>query len=338
MSVTIKQIANDLNLAVSTVSKALRDSHEISPETKKKVFEYAEKLDYLPNPYASSLKRRKTGNIAVVLPEVADSFFYTAINGIESVARDKGYHVLVYLTHDDLKREESIIREFRSGRVDGILMSIVDSAGSNSHLLDLHASGIPLVFFDRVCDDIPTAQVLTDDFESGYRATAHLIKQGCRRIAFLSMSGNLLIINERLKGYEKAHREHNLEVESSSVICCTHNEDTNLSLIRQLLTSQKRPDGIVGSVEKVTTEAYSVCHELNLDIPQEIKIIGFAHLQIAHLLNPALSTIKQPAFEMGKTAAAILFRALEKPKSNYSKEVIVIPSLLIERLSSKGIY
>src|SRR3954467_13927754 len=118
MSVTIKKIANDLNLAVSTVSKALRDSHEISPETKKKVFEYAEKLNYLPNPYASSLKRRRTGNIAVVLPEVADSFFYTAINGIESIAREKGYHVLVYLTHDDLKREESIIREFRSGRVD----------------------------------------------------------------------------------------------------------------------------------------------------------------------------------------------------------------------------
>jgi LacI family transcriptional regulator len=335
MSITIKKIANDLNLAVSTVSKALRDSHEISTETKKKVFEYAEKLNYLPNPYASSLKRRRTGNIAVVLPEVADSFFYTAINGIESVAREKGYHVLVYLTHDDLKREESIIREFRSGRVDGILMSIVDSTGKNSHLQDLHTSGIPLVFFDRVCDDIQTPKVVTNDFESGYEATEHLIKKGCKTIAFLSMSGDLLIINQRLKGYEKAHEDNGLSIKSGHVVCCTHDETTNRKLIRKLLTGKNKPDGIVGSVEKVTTEAYTVCHALKLNIPQEVKIIGFSHLQIASLLNPSLSTIKQPAFDMGKMAATILFKALEKPKSSWNKEAVIIPSTLIERDSTQ---
>ena len=146
MRVTIRKIAKDLRLAVSTVSKALRDSHEISKETKRRVFAYAEKLDYVPNHYASSLKNRKTGNIAVVLPEVADSFFSLAINGIESVAREKGYHVMVYLTHEDLRREESILRDFRSGRVDGVLISVSGGAKRNSHIHDLCAKKIPLVF------------------------------------------------------------------------------------------------------------------------------------------------------------------------------------------------
>src|SRR5688500_7503960 len=125
MGVTIKQIAADLKLAVSTVSKALNDSHEISPETKARVFEYAAKMNYTRKQYASSLKRRRTGNIAVVLPEVSDSFFSSAIDGIEAVAQQKGYHVMVYLTHEDVKREQSIIKEFGNGRVDGVLMSVV---------------------------------------------------------------------------------------------------------------------------------------------------------------------------------------------------------------------
>src|SRR5436190_727753 len=132
MSITIRKIAKDLQLAVSTVSKALSDSHEISSETKRRVLEYAEKLDYVPNLYASTLKQRKSHNIAVVIPEVADSFFSSAINGIESVAQTKGYHVIVYLTHEDLKKEESILRDFRGGRVDGVLISVSGGTKRNS--------------------------------------------------------------------------------------------------------------------------------------------------------------------------------------------------------------
>ena len=335
MSITIKKIAEDLQLAVSTVSKALRDSHEISLETKKRVFEYAEKLNYLPNPYASSLKRKSSGNIAVVLPEVADSFFSTAINGIESIAQDKGYHVIVYLTHEDQHREQSILKSFRSGRVDGVLMSVAGGTESNDHIRELCSAGMPLVFFDRVSEDIPAAKVLTNDFESGYQAAEHLIKRGCKRIAFLSMAGDLAITNQRLLGFEKAHLDHQLKIKRNQIIYCTQQESRTFDLIKKLLQRKDRPDGIVGSVEKVTMQVYSVCHALKLKIPRDVKVIGFSNLPIAALLNPPLTTITQPAFEMGKAAATILFKALDGKRIDLQKELIIIPSALYERESTR---
>lgn len=334
MSVTIRKIAEDLQLAVSTVSKALRDSHEISPETKQRVFSYAQKLDYIPNLYASSLKKRKTGNIAVVLPEVADSFFSQAINGIEAIAQEKGYHVMIYLTHEDLRKEESILRDFRSGRVDGVLISVSGGADSNSHIHDLCARNIPLVFFDRACEGIDASKVLTDDFESGFKAAQLLIEKGCTRIAFLAMSETLAIINHRQHGYEEALRQHGgLQPYNLS---CSNLESESYALIRETLSSgTNRPDGIVGSVEKLATLVYTVCNDLNLNIPRDIKVIGFSSLQIASLLNPSLTTITQPAFNMGKAAATFLFDTLEKKNTSLKTDTVILPSQLIERKSTE---
>ncbi|MCD9018140.1 LacI family DNA-binding transcriptional regulator [Parachryseolinea silvisoli] len=333
MGVTIKKIAADLNLAVSTVSKALRDSYEISPETKMRVFEYAARLNYVPNLYASSLKRRRSGNIAVVLPEVADSFFSSAIDGIEEVAQSRGYHVMVYLTHEDVGREQSIVHEFRNGRVDGVLMSVVANEATYDHLVELGGRDMPLVFFDRVCEGIHSAQVVTDDFESARKATQHLIDRGSKRLAFLSLAGDLAIIRLRQEGYQQALRDNGLDEQKNPVVYCTHTEADNLPLIRKLLQGEHRPDGIVGSVEKVATQTYTVCHELNLSIPTQVRVVGFSHLQIAGLLNPSLTTITQPAFEMGKAAATLLFRGLEE-KADVRSEKIIIPSVLVARQST----
>lgn len=332
MSITIKKIAEELKLAVSTVSKALRDSHEISAETKARVFEYAAKIDYAPNPYASSLKGRTSGNIAVVVPEVSDSFFSEAINGIESVAQQNGYHVMIYLTHEDVKQEQSIIHNFRSGRVDGVLISIAATESNVNHLADLK---FPLVFFDRVREDVPTTRIVTNDYESGYNAVKLLVSRGCKRIAFLSAFGDLLIINRRKEGFRKAIADHKLDVKGCPVVSCTNSESENLKLIRKIFENKNKPDAIVGSVEKVTMEAYAVCHALNLSIPNDVKVIGFSHLQIASLLNPSLTTITQPAYEMGKAAARVLFKALAKKKFSLRNEQIVIPSVMIERESTR---
>jgi LacI family transcriptional regulator len=334
MSVTIRKIAVDLKLAVSTVSKALRDSHEISSETKQRVSDYASKLDYLPNPYASSLKKRRSCNIAVVLPEVADSFFSIAINGIESVAQEMGYHVMIYLTHEDSRREESILREFRSGRVDGVLMSVSGGSNHNGYVYSQCAKETPLVFFDRVCEDTHAVKVVTDDFESGYKAAEHLILKGCKRIGFLAMTGNLKIIENRLNGFRKALNDHGQEIDAGHLVYGTHDEQINFNILRGLLSETNRPDALVGSVEKITTQAYSVCNELNLLIPNHIKIVAFSSTQIATLLNPSLTTITQPAYEMGKTAAHLLFKILEKKKIDVDR-VEVLPSILIERNSSR---
>jgi LacI family transcriptional regulator len=332
MGVTIRKIAQDLNLAISTVSKALRDSHEISPETKARVFEYAAKMNYTPNPYASSLKGRKSGNIAVVVPEVSDTFFAEAIDGIEEVAQLNGYHVMIYLTHEDVVQEQSIIREFGNGRVDGVLISIAASTSPADHLRDLK---IPMVFFDRVCEDIPTTRVVTNDYESGYYAAKHLIGRGCKRLAFLSAYGDLSIIRHRQEGYSKALDEYGVERENCLTVQCTNEENENLKILRGLLEGKNRPDAIIGSVEKVTMHAYTACHTLNLSIPYDVKIIGFSHLQIASLLNPSLTTITQPAYEMGKAAASALFKALAKKNFDLKDEQIVIPSMLVERTSTR---
>lgn len=334
MGITIKQIAADLNLAVSTVSKALGDSYEISPETKARVFEYAAKMDYKPNPYASSLKRGKSGNIAVVLPEVSDSFFSSAIDGIEQVAQEKGYHVMVYLTHEDVSREASIIREFSNGRVDGVLMSVSAGEKKPDHLRELASADLPVVFFDRVYDAIDATNVVTNDFDSGYLAAKHLIDKGCKRLAFLSLKGNLEIIHHRQRGFEKALTEAGINLSNNAVITLGNDRDENLKTLTSVFKSKMRPDGVVGSVEKVAMQVYSVCHTNGLSIPKDVKVIAFSHLDIASLLNPSLTTITQPAFEMGKMAATILFKSLDK-KVNLKKEKIVLNSQLIERGSTQ---
>lgn len=334
MGITIKQIAADLNLAVSTVSKALGDSYEISPETKARVFEYAAKMDYKPNPYASSLKRGKSGNIAVVLPEVSDSFFSSAIDGIEQVAQEKGYHVMVYLTHEDVSREASIIREFSNGRVDGVLMSVSAGEKKPDHLRELATADLPVVFFDRVYDAIDATNVVTNDFDSGYLAAKHLIDKGCKRLAFLSLKGNLEIIHHRQRGFEKALTEAGVKLSNNVVITLGNDRDENLKTLTSVFKSKMRPDGVVGSVEKVAMQVYSVCHTNGLSIPKDVKVIAFSHLDIASLLNPSLTTITQPAFEMGKMAATILFKSLDK-KVNLKKEKIVLNSQLIERGSTQ---
>jgi LacI family transcriptional regulator len=335
MGITIRKIAKDLQLAVSTVSKALRDSYEISTETKKRVFEYAAKLDYVPNPYASSLKERRTRNIAVILPEVADSFFSSAINGIESIAQKKGYHVMVYITHEDLEKEISILRDLRSGRVDGILISVSVGIEQYSDVHSLSAKKIPLVFFDRACEGITAAKVLTDDYESGYKAASHLLAKKCEKIAFLAPFEDLSIIDKRMDGYKKALRDHGRKVKNEWIIRCTNNEEESHETIKQILRKKDRPDGIIGSIEKHATLTYTVCNELKLKIPQDIKVVGFSSLPIASLLNPSLTTITQPAFEMGRTAASLLFDSLEKKKTDIQYQRVIIPSTLMERNSTK---
>lgn len=332
-NINIKELARELNLSVSTVSKALHDSYEISDETKQRVLAIAEKLNYVPNPYASSLRGRKSKNIGVVIPEVADSFFSLAINGIESVAKEKGYHVLICLTHESIENEKAILKEFQGGRVDGVLMSVSRETSQSDHINDLMANGVPLIFFDRVCEDVETAKITTDDFESGYNATTHLIEKGCGNIAFLSISKCLSITNKRLDGYCQALSDNKLKPDKNNIIACTNTANKNYHLIKKLL-QQTRPDGILASVEKLTTPVYEACHELNLIIPGDVKVICFSNLETASILNPSLTTITQPAFEMGKMAASILFKVLEKSGFCLTNESKILPSALVIRNST----
>ncbi len=335
-SVNIKELASELKLSVSTVSKALHDSYEISDKTKRRVLEAAARLNYVPHAYASSLRGRKTKTIGIVIPEVADSFFSLAINGIESVAKEKGYHVLICLTHESFENEKAILKEFQGGRVDGVLMSVSGETAQSGHINDLIANGVPLIFFDRICEDIETAKITTDDFESGYKATAHLIEQGCTNIFFLNISDSLSISNKRLQGYQLALEDHQAKAGKDQIVLCTNDTQQNQALLKKIMEQDTRPDGIVASVEKLTTPVYKACTDLQLKIPVDVKVVCFSNLETASILNPSLTTITQPAFEMGKAAASLLFASLEKTNADLAKECLVIPSELVVRNSTGG--
>ncbi|AYD47718.1 LacI family DNA-binding transcriptional regulator [Arachidicoccus soli] len=333
-NVTIKILAKELGLSTAAISKALHDSHEISESTKQRVLALAKELNYIPNPYASSLRHRKSNTIAVVLPDVTDSFFSEAINGIESIAIEKDFHVLLYLTHERAQREETILKEFKSGRVDGIIMSISSETTNFDCIHDTFSKNMPIVFFDRICEQIDTAKIITNDFESGYLATRHLIEQGCKKITFLSNSDSLLITKNRKEGALKACLENAIEESFLHVKLDCYANEFDSEKIEQLLTSEQKPDGIVCCIEKFTPNVYIVCRKLGLSIPKDIKVLSFSNLNTAIILNPSLTTITQPAFEMGKAAATILIKSIEKKSFILKDETITLPSTLFIRDST----
>ena len=334
-NVTLKKLADELNMSPSTVSRALRDSHEISQETKDRVKALADKLDFQPNPYASSLRKNKSRTIAVVIPEIQNNFFSQVMNGVEEVARQKDYHVLIYLTHEDHKREEDILHLLRSGRVEGVMISVSNTTKSFEHIEAYQKADLPLLFFDRVCENMEVPCVTTDDAGAAFKATEHLLKSGCKNIAFLSLADSLSISCGRKSGYLKALAKYGL-TNKETVIECGPDDETNRQKIRQLLQSEEKPDGIFAAVEKFAVNTYEVCRELDIKVPQHLKVISFSNLSAAALFNPPLSTIVQPAYEIGKESAAILFKIIGKKKLLSSEKKIVIPSHLVIRESTKS--
>ncbi|NII26941.1 LacI family transcriptional regulator [Pseudoflavitalea sp. X16] len=332
-SVNIKQLASLLNLSIATVSKALRDSYDISKGTKEKVIALANELNYQPNPHASSLRKHKSKTIAVIIPEIANNYFTLAINGIETVAQEKGYHVLIYLTHEDYKKEVSLAKELYNGRVDGVLISVSGTTTDCTHLHNLQKKGLPIVFFDRVSEEFDTVKVTTDDYESSYLATRHLVEQGCKKITHLAISKSLSIGNKRLQGYRKAIADFQLPDSESLIVECTNNDEKDVALIRDMFIREK-PDGIFAAVERYAMAGYEVCRQLDLNIPKDVKVISFSNLPIASFLNPSLTTITQPAFNIGHEAAARLLTTLEKKNVPLTNESIVFKSSLIQRAST----
>lgn len=332
--VDIKKLAEELGISPSTVSRSLRDSHEISEKTKQRVRELALKLDYQPHPYASGLRRNKSKTIAVVVPEVANNFFSRVFSGIESIALANNYHVLIYLTHESYEKEVSFIHHLQNGRVDGVIMSLALNTKNYDHIVTLKDADIPVIFFDRVCNEINTAKITTNDFESSFAATELLAKKGCKRVAHLTTSLHLTTTQKRRDGYLEACRKFNLPVDDNLIIYEDSEEETEIKL-KALLTGSNPPDGILAAVEKLSLVTYKVCKELNINIPSALKLIAFANTEAAAFFCPSLTTIVQPAFEIGREAASILMNHLEKKMVLIPNNNIAIASTIIERDSTK---
>ena len=332
--INIKKLACELNLSAATVSRALRDSHEISSETKARVLEMAKKLNYEPNPFASNLRGQKSKTIAVIVPEIANNFFSLAINGIEDVAHERGYHVLIYQTHESSEIETSFLMRLLSGRVDGILISLACETVDKEHFRKV-SDQLPIVFFDRVYDDIEGVKITTDDYESAYNAVQHLVENGCKKIGYLLALNTLSTGKKRLQGYLDALKYNHFQDDKKLIMESGANSSENYALIKNLIAEQK-PDGILSSIEDLAMPCYYACRELKLKIPNDLKLISFSNLAHAELLNPSLTTINQPAFEIGVEAAGILFKIFNK-RWYEPNETIVLKSNLIKRESTMAI-
>ena len=334
---TIKDIARALNLSTSTVSRALRGSYEISPETKKMVLEYAEKINYRPNPIALSLKERRSRSIGVVVSEIANNFFSQAINGIESIAYNRGYHVIISQSHESQEREMVNVQHLASRSVDGLLVSLSSETTDLSHLKQLHEKGLPIVFFDRVTNEIETHKVIANNALGAFHATEHLIYNGYKRIAHITNSPYLSITRERLDGYKQALAKHNIEYNENLVKYCNHGGMIAAEVdeaFQKLFSAKQKPDAIFTAGDRITT----VClgHMKASKKKYEVPITGFTNTTLADLFTPSLTTVRQPAFEIGQVATELLIQMIESKRPVTAFETKMLDTELIIRESTKA--
>jgi LacI family transcriptional regulator len=336
-AVTIKDIAKELGLSSSTVSRALRDSYEISPETKKLVLEYAEKINYHPNPIALSLKERRSRSIGVIVCEIANSFFSQIINGIESIAYNNGYNVIISQSRESYDRELLNLQYLTSRSVDGLIVSVSTETKNFTYLKELHQRGMPIVFFDRIVSEIETHKVIADNYKGAYDATVHLINSGYRRIATVSNPEVLSITKERLAGYKAALSDNGIAVNNSLMKYCQHGgmigEEVE-DAVNELLKLKQKPDAIFASADKLTTGCLRILKTRGISVPDEMGLIGFSNTDLTELLDPPLSVIKQPAFEMGEVATNLLLQLIESKRPVTDFETRVLSTELLIRGST----
>lgn len=340
-SYTIKDIAKALGVSTSTVSRALKGSYEIGAETKKLVQEYAEKVNYRPNPIALSLKDQKSHSIGVVVCEVANDYFSQAINGIESIAYNLGYHVIITQTHESFDRETVNVQHLLSRHVDGLLVSLSAQTTDTSQYKYLHEKGFPIVFFDRVAADINTHKVIANNFKGSFDATELLINSGFKKIAHLTSSNNLSITQERFDGFKAALDKHGLEFKPGYLKHCEHGgmiyDEIELA-VKALLAMDDRPEAIFIGADRLTISCVSILKKLGIKIPGDIALAGFTNSDVVELFDPPLTVVRQPAFQIGQMATEMLIKTIESkwPIEEFITERV--ETELIARTSSQKLY
>ena len=333
-SITIKEIARQLDVSKSTVSRALRDSSEISEETKKRVIELAESLNYSPNPIALSLLRNRTQTLGIIVPDIANPFFSTAIGGVEDIAYSRGYHTMIYQSHESYERELADTRHIAMRRVDGLIVSISSQTENHDHFIALQEQGIPVVFFDRVSDSTPSHKVRVDDYKGAFEATEHLISRGCKCIAHIAGPPNLSISRNRLRGYQDALTKYGIELHDEWVVSSEYNQAGGTERAYQLMALKNRPDAIFAASDRIAIGVHWALRQLGYRMPDDIALVGFSDLSISSLLDPPLSSVAQPSFEMGQLAATLLLDLIESKSTPIAFETRVLTSNLIIRQSS----
>jgi len=307
-SVTLRDIAKALNISASTVSRALTDSYQIGAATKKRVLDYAKQHHYVPNRMARGLKEGKSRSIGVVVCAIDNSFVAQMLNGIDEFYTEQGYQIIIMQSKESYEQELACIDLLYAGGIDGLLISPSYQTTDFGHLNELQRSGLPIVLFDRLSDGIDTHKVAADHFMGAYQATAHLIGKGFKLIAHINSDTQLNMATARFEGYKKALADAGIPIreelikflDTTNLVGLTKNLEV---AIRELMALSDKPDAIFTATDFISTKCMVVLKQLNYNVPNDIALIGFSNTDLADALYTPLSTINQPAFEIGKLAA-----------------------------------
>ena len=334
---TLKQIAKELNVSVSTVSKALNDSPEISDLTKIKIKEYAKLKNYKPNVIGLNLKNRKTKTIGVIIPNILNSFFAKVFSGIEKVADEKGYNVIMCISNESLEKEAHTLEMLSNGTIDGFIVSVSEEAQKKqeySHFSAIITDGTPIVMFDRIADGVECDKVIVDDFDSALNATQHLIDLGCKNIALFSSVDNLSVGKLRVEGYLKALENNSLPVNNEIIL--RTDSDENLNNLIETIFDTNTIDGVFALDENDSVAALKIGLKKGYKIPEDLSIIGFADgILASRRLSPSLTTVSQHGIEIGEVAAKLLIDRLESKEEHVPYQTVVIKTKLKERESTR---
>ncbi|NJL12336.1 MAG: LacI family transcriptional regulator [Microscillaceae bacterium] len=331
--ITIKDIAKALNLSFSTVSRALRGHPDVNQETKKKILALAEQLNYEKNPLALSLRKQKTNAIGVIIPEIANPFFSRIISGIQHVAYEAGYNVMICLSDESIEREISNLRHLLRYRVDGLLAAVSVETSTFPHFELALAKQVPMVFIDRVWDHPQVSKVLVDDFEGAFTITQHLIEMGYGQIAHIAGPEKLLVTQKRLEGFRAAILAHDLPLPPDYIQFGGFTEDFGAEALQKLLSLPSPPDAVFCVNDRTATGALLHCKTQQVQVPRQLGIAGFTDMPVSKLIEPGLTTMAQPAFEMGEVATQMMLRYLAAER--YEPEVLILKTQLIIRESTR---
>lgn len=333
---TIYDISEKLNISAATVSRALNDNPKISAKTKELVLKTAAAMNYKQNRLAQALQSGRTNNVGVVVPYINRSFFSSVIRGIEEELSPHGYHVIICQSHEDVVNEINQINTLLNAQIDGIFMSISKTTQNTDHIERVLKEKTPLVFFDRKKDLPGFSSVTIDDFQGGFTATEHLIKQGCRRIVHFSGDLNLEIYKNRCEGYKAALKKHGLPIRKEYIIQVNSKIESGASAIAELWEMEEKPDAIFSAGDYAALGAIQELKKRHVKIPEEVCVVGFSNEPFTKYMELPMSSVDQTPLEMGKIAAQVFLEQVKgKQTLTIEKKVVLAPELCIRNSSNR---
>lgn len=332
--VTLKQLAKELNVSISTVSKALNNSEEIGEDTVKRVKELAELYNYKPNKVALSLKQNKTKTIGVIIPDILNHFLAKVLFGIEREAAKYGYNIITCISNESLEKEKESLRFLANGSVDGFILSVAEETQVKNeidHFKKTISQGLPIVMFDRVAHDVMCDKVIVDDFDSTYNATKGLISEKRKNIAFISTIDGISVGKLRERGYNKAILEGKSH---QPLVLKIKNKDDHQKKIITFLKKNKTIDGVISADSSSGIIAINAAINMGLKVPKDISVIGFASKSDSFHTIPKLTTIRQHAKEIGACAAQLLINRLQNKEVEEDVKTRIVKTTLIKSKST----